>query len=89
MCDAGIDVRLYIYKRQDVLAKCRIDFATLESDFSTSPPVRYAEFYAADRYEFEHPAAFLICGEHKSMIHVLHPEESEAKDAPWFPARED
>jgi hypothetical protein len=85
--EAGIQVRLH--SAQNVLAKCRIVVAELERNFCASPPVRYAEFYQGDRYEFEHPTAFLICDEHKSIIHTLHPDEAEATDAPEFPWSEE
>jgi hypothetical protein len=83
---AGVDLRRY--RKAEVVAKCHIDDAALQRDFTIAPPVRYAEFYQAERYEFDHPTALLICDEHKSMIHVLHPEESGTGEVPVFPAAE-
>lgn len=83
MRNAGVSIRRY--GESSVLTKCRIDLAALQRDFGTVPPVRYAEFYAGERTEHEHPTAFLICDDHKSMIHTLHPEEPGAQKAPWFP----
>ena len=30
----------------------------------------------------------MICDEHKSIIHTVHPAEAGANDTPWFPASE-
>jgi hypothetical protein len=79
----GIEARRY--KTRDIVAKCRIDFPALQSSFEVVPPVRYAEFYQGDRYEFEHPTAFLICDEHNSIIHTVHPEDAGATNLPLFP----
>jgi hypothetical protein len=86
MRSAGIEVRLYW--ESEVLAKCRIDSTVLERVFPLAPPVRYAEFYHAERAPHDIPTAFLICDEHKSLIHVLHPEETGANEAPLFPPEE-
>jgi uncharacterized protein (DUF983 family) len=81
---SGIDVRRY--RKRDVSAKCRIDFPALQRLFPISTPVRYAEVYEAERYEYDHPTAFLICEEHQCLIHVVHPDESGAEQSPLFPS---
>ena len=83
MRQAGIDVRRY--RETDVSAKCCIDFDALQRAFAVVPPVRYAEFFAGERYEFEHPMAYLTCDEHELSIHTVHPEESGARTLPSFP----
>jgi len=83
MRGAGIEMRLS--RESVVTAKCRIDIAALNRDFSVTAPVRYAAFYAGNRYDSEHPMAFIICDEHKSRINTLHPDETGASNAPGFP----
>jgi len=81
---AGIEARRY--RETDTSMTCRIDHGALERDFGVTAPVRYAEFYAGDRDSCDRPIAFLICDEHKSMIHTLHPDEGlKAKNAVVFP----
>ncbi|MES2464695.1 MAG: hypothetical protein V4671_29380 [Armatimonadota bacterium] len=80
---AGIDLRRF--QEGDVRAKCGIRYSALERDFEIGLPVRYAEFFEAERWERDHPRAYLICDEHKSVIHVLHPEESGGQALPQFP----
>jgi hypothetical protein len=82
---AGVAVRPLT--RLQVNAKCRIDMAALQSQFDAGPPVRYAEFYAADRRENDNPTAFLICDAHRSIIHTLHPNEAGATGLPLFPSQ--
>lgn len=78
-------IQAYRYRETDVSAKCRIDYDALQRQFSIIPPVRYAEFLAGDAKDHELPMAFLICDEHKSMIHTIHPDEPRAQEAPRFP----
>ncbi len=79
---AGIDARRHL---TNVSAKCLIDLPALKIALSPPPTVRYMEYYQDERYERENPAAFLICDEHKSIIHTVHPEAAVAKEMPWFP----
>lgn len=77
---AGIDVRLF--KEEQVTAHCHIDLPRLRQTFPLSASIRYAEFFAGDPESHERPTAFLICDDHKSMIHTVHPDSP----APIFPA---
>lgn len=79
MREAGIDVRLY--KNRDVSAVCNIDFTLLKQTFSALAPIEYTEFYMGNPDDQERPAAFLICSDHKTMIHTRHPDQT----APSFP----
>lgn len=79
----GVSARRY--HETDVMAACRIHHDALKRDFVAEAPVRYAEFYIGERSERDYPAAFLICDEHKCVIHTEHPEEVGAKAVPWFP----
>ena len=83
MRQAGIPLRRY--RESDVTAECQIDLPALQQAFGIVPPVRYAEFYQGERDYQDHPTAFLICDEHKSLIHTLHPDKSR-RDTPQFPA---
>ena len=83
---AGIAARLY--REHDVVATCRIDLPRLEQVVSVAPPIRYAEFFQADRAENDLPTAFLICDEHKSILYTTHPAAAGADTAPWMPAPE-
>jgi hypothetical protein len=40
-----------------------------------------------ERDAHDHPTAFLICDEHKSLIHTVHPDVAGAQDTPWFPSQ--
>jgi hypothetical protein len=86
MRGTGILVRLYKYGV--VMAKCRVDYTRLQRAFQLASPVRYAEFYRGESVPDEVPTAYLICDEHKSMIHTVHPEETGANDMSWFPVAE-
>jgi hypothetical protein len=79
-------IRLRRAARGEVLAKCRVDAVALQHSFAIlAPPVRYAEFFQPERHEHDNPAAHLICDEHLSMIHLVHPEEAYAENAAVFP----
>ena len=79
----GVEVKRYA--EGAVSAKCRIDYEALEHDFTVASHLHYAEFFAGDRTEYERPMAYLVCDEHKSTIHTVHPESGSMKDIPLFP----
>lgn len=80
---AGLYTRRY--RDKDVMAQCRIDYPALQQSFGVAPPVRYAEFYQPERSAHDHPTAFLICDDHASIIHTMHPDESRDETA-MFPS---
>ena len=78
----GIDVRLF--KAQDVSAMCHIDFPALQQLLNAAPPVHYTAYYQGSYDAYDRPTAFLICEEHRSMIHTVHPDLA-GQNAPRFP----
>jgi hypothetical protein len=82
---AGVHLRRY--RQTSAVATCCIDSEALQRAFTLAPPVRYAEFFAEERAPGENPTAFLICDEHDSMIHTVHPAEATgtSQQLPRFP----
>lgn len=76
---------MHQYAESTVSAKCRINFEALKLNYTVDPLVRYAEFFAGNPAEYERPMACLVCDEHKSRIHTVHPESGSMKDIPLFP----
>jgi hypothetical protein len=83
MRDAGVP--LVATAQIVVKAACRVDERTLLRDFTPFGPVRYSEYFIAERSPEDIPVAYLECGQCASRIDVLHPVECRFSTR-WFPS---
>ncbi len=71
--------------RNSVKASCRIYLPNLEKEFAPLDPVRYLEYFIAERSPEDTPVAELRCAQCGSRIDTYHPFLTSFNTT-WFPA---
>jgi len=89
MRKAGIATRLLttpwkeLATLANIQARCRVNEAELRYRFMLAPTVHYEEGYQPERHPHDNPWAVLRCGQCRSSIDLIHPDQGPA-DIPWF-----